>query len=295
MSPRKTFTDKTIDKFNRKKASRNSPQHAEAIARREANGGKPPQKPKNPKAIDRPITLPQDAIDWVKSMLVHEDEAIMGFNKPSNLSSQGGRGNFHNLDDLLWAFAKSNGKKPRLLHRLDRDTSGIILAAKTKPGAAFMGKAIAGRDVHKTYLCVVGNPHKLADSGVIEVPLRREEIGKEGYSRVCAPDHPDAQTAKTTYRVLDRTDTSALVLCEPFTGRMHQIRVHLAHLGAPIAGDVRYGGALSLDGIRVPRLMLHARAIEFPHPNGGRKTLEAPLNDDIRALCEGLGLKVSAG
>lgn len=285
------MTPKKQDKLNRKKASRQSPQHRAAIAERESKGwARPVQTPQNPKAIDRPLKLSDEEIVWVKSMLIHEDGVIMGFNKPSNLSSQGGRGNFHNLDDMLWAFARSNGNKPRLLHRLDRDTSGIILAAKTRTSAAFVGNAIAARDVHKTYVCIVANPHNLADEGVIDVPLRREEIGREAYSRVCAADHPDALTARTTYRVLSRTDTSALVQCEPFTGRMHQIRVHMAHLGCPIAGDVRYGGALSLDGLRVPRLMLHARAIEFPHPDGGRRRWEAPLSPDIQALCEGLGL-----
>lgn len=291
MTRKKPFTEKQQDKFNRKKASRQSPQHRAAVAEREAKGHvRQKQIGNNPRAIDRPLKLSEEEIVWVKSMLIHDDGVIMGFNKPFNLSSQGGRGNFHNLDDMLWAFAKSNGNKPRLLHRLDRDTSGIILAARTKPAAAFVGNAIAARDVHKTYLCIVGNPERLKDEGVIDVPLRREEIGREAYSRVCKADHPDALTAKTTYRVLSRTDTSALVRCEPFTGRMHQIRVHMAHLGCPIAGDVRYGGALSLDGVRVPRLMLHARAIDFPHPDGSRRNWEAPLGADIQALCDVLSL-----
>lgn len=273
-----------------KKMSKSSPQYLAAQARLEAKGGRPKQ-PKKLKAIDKPLMISDEEIVWVKSMLVYEDEAVMGFNKPSNLSSQGGRGNFHNLDDMLWAFAKSNGKKPRLVHRLDRDTSGIIIAARTKPGAAFLGAAIAARDVHKTYLCVVGNPQNLGAEGVVEAPMRREEIGREAYSRICDADHPDAQTARTTWRVISRSDEAALVLCEPYTGRMHQIRVHMAHLGASIAGDVRYGGALSLGGVRVPRLMLHARAVEFPHPTGGRKVVEAPLKSDIVELCAALRLE----
>ncbi|MFT3997553.1 MAG: RluA family pseudouridine synthase [Asticcacaulis sp.] len=291
MTPRKPLTDKKQDKLNRKKASRQSPQHSAAIAEREARGwSRPKQVSPNPKASERPLKLSDEEVVWVKSMLIEDDGVIMAFNKPFNLSSQGGRGNFHNLDDMLWAFARSNGKKPHLLHRLDRDTSGVILAAKTKPAAAFIGNAIAARQVQKTYLCLVANPQNLKDDGVIEAPLRREEIGREAYSRVCAPDHPDAQTARTHYTVLKRTDTTALVRCEPFTGRMHQIRVHMAHLGSPIAGDVRYGGALSLDGMRIPRLMLHALSIDVPHPQGGRRTYEAPLSADIEAVCKGLDL-----
>jgi len=291
MMPKKPFTDKKQDKLNRKKASRHSPQHSAAIAEREAKGWmRPKQVSPNPKASERPLKLSDEEVVWVKSMLIEDDGVIMAFNKPFNLSSQGGRGNFHNLDDMLWAFARSNGKKPHLLHRLDRDTSGVILAAKTKPAAAFIGNAIAARDVQKTYLCIVAHPQNLEAEGVIDAPLRREEIGREAYSRVCAADHPDAQTAKTRYRVLARNETAALVQCEPFTGRMHQIRVHMAHLGSSIAGDVRYGGALSLDGVIIPRLMLHARAIDVPHPQGGRRLYQAPLSADIEAVCEALGL-----
>lgn len=270
---------------NRKAIARQSPQYKAAMEAREASGRVNYKQPRKLKAIDKPIPLGDEEIVWVKSMLVFEDASVMGFNKPTNLSSQGGRGNFHNLDDLLWAFAKSNGKKPRLVHRLDRDTSGIIVAAKTKPAAAFLGHAIASRQVHKTYLCVVSNPQNLKDEGRVDVALRREEEGREAYSRVCPADHPDALTARTDYRVLKRTPEAALVLCEPFTGRMHQIRVHMAHLGSPIAGDVRYGGALSMGGMAIPRLLLHARGFAFPHPDGGHKQLEAPLSADIRRIC----------
>ena len=194
----------------------------------------------------------------------------------------------------MWAFAKSNGKKPRLIHRLDRDTSGIILVAKTKPAASFLGKAMIARQFHKTYLLVVSNPHNLKDRGVIDVPLRREEVGREAYSRVCAPDHPDALNALTHYEVVSRNDEAAVVIAKPHTGRMHQIRVHMAHMGSPIAGDPRYGGALSLGGRAVKRLMLHALQLEFPHPAGGNKTLSAPVHEDIVRLCEDLELNIDS-
>ena len=102
----------------------------------------------------------------------------------------------HTLDELLAAFAKSNGKRPRLVHRLDRDTSGVILAAKTKPAAAFLGKAMMGRRVDED---LPGHRRarraRAAATGVIEAPLRRDEQGREAYMRVCAADHPDAETA----------------------------------------------------------------------------------------------------
>ncbi|HXQ46629.1 MAG TPA: pseudouridine synthase, partial [Caulobacteraceae bacterium] len=91
--------------------------------------------------------LSADEIALVRSLVIHEDEHILAFNKPAGLSSQGGRGQVHTLDELLSAFAKSNGNRPRLVHRLDRDTSGVILTAKTKPAASFLGKALMGRRV----------------------------------------------------------------------------------------------------------------------------------------------------
>ena len=112
--------------------------------------------------------------------------------------------------------------------------------------------------------------------------------------RVCPPDHPDAETARTRYRTLAASDSAALVELRPETGRMHQLRVHLAAIGRPIAGDARYGGALVLDGAPVGRLMLHALAITFPHPAGGRSTLQAEPPNDFKSLSATLRTDVAA-
>src|SRR5579872_3656617 len=128
----------------------------------------------------------------VRAMVIHEDEHVLAFAKPAGLSSQGGRGQVHTLDELLFAFAKPNGNRPRLVHRLDRDTSGLILTAKTKPAAAFLGKALMGRRVEKSYLAIVAPGAPEPREGVIEAPLRRVEEGREAFMRVCEPDHPDA-------------------------------------------------------------------------------------------------------
>ena len=266
--------------------AKHSPEHLRALQKR---GPRAPQTPKILPPSKLPQRLSADEIAWVKSMLIYEDADIMGFNKPSGLSSQGGRGDGHNLDDMMWAFARSNGKRPKLVHRLDRDTSGILLVAKTQPAVSFLGKAMIRRAFDKTYLAIVSGPH-LPDTFTVDAPLRREEIGREAWTRIAPPDHPDAQTAHTDFAVLARRDDITLLRCQPHTGRMHQIRVHLAHLGAPIAGDIRYGGALSLDGHRVGRLMLHARSLTFPHPAGGDKTLSAPVPEDFADLCRALDL-----
>jgi tRNA pseudouridine32 synthase/23S rRNA pseudouridine746 synthase len=110
--------------------------------------------------------------------------------------------------------------------------------------------------------------------------------------RVCAADHPDAETARSRYRTLAATDGAALVELSPDTGRMHQLRVHMASIGRPIAGDSRYGGALMLGGAPVPRLMLHAASLVFPHPEGGERRISAPIPDDMHAVLDRLGLKV---
>src|SRR5580698_11362724 len=99
--------------------------------------------------------LSADEIAFVRALVIHEDDHIIALAKPAGLSSQGGRGQVHTLDELLFAFARSNGNRPRLIHRLDRDTSGVILTAKTKPAAAFLGKAMMARRLRKTYLAIV--------------------------------------------------------------------------------------------------------------------------------------------
>jgi tRNA pseudouridine32 synthase/23S rRNA pseudouridine746 synthase len=190
----------------------------------------------------------------------------------------------------LAAFAKASGNRPRLVHRLDRYTSGVILAARTKPAAGFLGKALMGRKVLKTYLAIVTPGAPQPPDGAISTALRREEIGREAYTRVAADDHPQAEAAETRYRTLKSGEGAALVECRPKTGRMHQLRVHLASVGRPIAGDVRYGGALVVEGEPVPRLMLHAAALQFPHPGGGERRISAPPPADFAALAHKLGL-----
>lgn len=240
--------------------------------------------------VPTPVQLSPDEIAFVRGLVLYEDADILALNKPAGLSSQGGRGQVHTLDELLWAFAKPGKARPRLIHRLDRDTSGVILTAKTKPAAGFLGKALMARKFRKTYLAVVTPGAPEPRNGVIDQPLRREEQGREAYMRPCAADHPDAEAARSRYRTRAQAAGAALLELDPETGRMHQLRVHLASIGRPIAGDARYGGALMVGGLPAPRLMLHAAALGFPHPAGGLKRLEAPLPDDMAGLLAGLGL-----
>lgn len=248
-----------------------------------------------PRAIDKAITLSPEEIAFVRSLVIHEDGEILALNKPPGLSSQGGRGQVHTLDELLWAFAKASGNRPRLVHRLDRDTSGVILTARTKPAAAFLGKAMmARRGFEKTYLALVGPSPPDPRQGRIEHALRREEIGREAYIRVCPDGEDGAQPALTRYRTLSEGAGAALIELRPETGRMHQLRVHLASLGRPILGDARYGGALTLNGEPVPRLMLHAASLGFPHPSGGKRRVSAPPPADMLAAMAAAGISPPA-
>lgn len=237
-----------------------------------------------------PIPLSDDQVALVRSLVFHEDAAVLALNKPAGLSSQGGRGQVVTLDEMLWAFARPGKARPRLIHRLDRDTSGVILAARTQPAASFLGKAMMARKIAKTYLAIVAPAAPVPPAGRITEALRRVETGREARMQVCAADHPDAEAAETHYRTLAATDDAALLEVSPRTGRMHQIRVHLASIQRPIAGDAWYGGALVIGGLPAPRLMLHASVLTFPHPEGGRMTLRAPLPKDFADLLSALGL-----
>lgn len=250
---------------------------------------KPP--PRRDKSAEKPpVQLSADEVAFVRGLVLYEDAEILALNKPAGLSSQGGRGQVHTLDELLWAFARPGKARPRLIHRLDRDTSGVILTAKTKPAAGFLGKALMARKLSKIYQAIVTPGAPEPPQGTIDLPLRRVEEGREAYMRVCEPGHPDAEAALSRYRTLKTAPDAALVELEPQTGRMHQLRVHLAAIGRPIAGDPRYGGALMVAGQPVPRLMLHARALAFPHPGGGRKRIEAEPPADMAELIRMLGL-----
>lgn len=223
----------------------------------------------------------------VRQLLVHEDAQLLVFNKPSGLAVQGGSGVAQSLEDMLGVFAKSNGKRPRLVHRLDRDTSGIIVAARTKPAAAFLSEAFAGRDVRKTYLAIVCGGAPDPNSGEIALSLKKSSRGGLDIMQI----DPDGQAALTLYRTLAGSADAALVELIPETGRMHQLRAHLAAIGRPIAGDGKYGGMFQLGRAEIPRLMLHAAALDLPHPEGGRRCFRAAPPPDFAATAKLLGLE----
>lgn len=233
---------------------------------------------------------------FVRGLVIHEDSAVLAFNKPSGLPVQTRNPDDRTLDALMAAFAKSNGKRPRLVHRLDAQTSGVIVAAKTQPAAAALSQAFAERMVDKTYLAVVtGSP--LAP-GVTEFSMAlSRHIARPGLElmRAARPGDQKSQSAVTRWRVLASAGNNHLLSVDPQTGRMHQIRVHLSIEGRPILGDPYYGGAGTLKGEPVPRLMLHAARLEIPHPTaGGRIVINAPPPADFLAVLSAAGLEMPA-
>lgn len=231
--------------------------------------------------------LSAEAAALARSLLIHEDAAVLAFNKPSGMASQGGGGVGRSLDDLLWAFAKSNGKRPRLVHRLDLGTSGVIIAARTQPAAAFLSAAFAGRDTQKTYLALVKGKIPQAEHGVIDAALVKVEEGGRPRMILAREGRKGAQSARTGWKILARNGDQALMQLSPETGRMHQIRVHLMSLGCPILGDALYGEGQATG----PRVMLHAARLEVPHPEGGTLVLEAPVPEDFREAAGRAGLQ----
>lgn len=231
-----------------------------------------------------PDIKPADA-EFARSLVFHEDDYLIAFDKPSGLAVQtrGNRGPC--LENLLPVFAKSNGKIPRLVHRLDAGTSGVLIAAKTKPAAAHLSEQFSKRFAKKTYLALVGGQLPLDGAGTIDQPLMKC-IGKRGVPPMIASDEEGAQTASTHWRIVARVDGAALVELRPKTGRMHQLRVHMKHLGCPILGDQLYGAGKE----RAPRLMLHAARLQLRLPDGEAVGLAAPVPEAMRDFGMSLGL-----
>jgi tRNA pseudouridine32 synthase/23S rRNA pseudouridine746 synthase len=229
--------------------------------------------------------------DFVRGLLIHEDDQILVFNKPPGLAVQiaGGRG--RSLDFLLWAFARSNGKRPRLVHRIDTGTTGVLIVARTKPAAAHLSAQFSERRASKTYRLLVGGAVPNEDEGIIETPLLKVPSDRGGREKMIAAQQglEGALSAETGWTILARNGPYAFIEARPVTGRMHQIRAHMAALGCPILGDRIYGtGQLS-----ATRLMLHAACLEITHPDGQALKLEAPLPEDFKTQAEALGVSLA--
>lgn len=229
--------------------------------------------------------LTDGQIRETRAMVIYEDAHCLVLNKPAGLAVQGGSGITDSVDARLDALMGKSGERPRLVHRLDKDTSGALLLAKTARDATLLTKAFAGKEVKKIYLALaMGVPDPR--TGKIDLPLSKQ--GGEGAEKMGA-DEEDGKRAITLYHVADHAhDRLSLIELAPVTGRTHQLRAHMAAIGHPILGDGKYGGKEAF----IPsmelgrRLHLHAWRIMLPSLG---LDVTAPLPEHIRASFKELG------
>lgn len=216
---------------------------------------------------------------WLRQLVVYEDDDLLVLNKPSGLAVQGGSGLTVHLEMLLDEFMVQ-GVKPRLVHRIDRETSGLLVLARSAAMARKMMDIFRDRAIEKTYLALC-SPPPVEKEGHIDLALDKVNVGTDIEKMQVVKN---GRAAQTGYRVISVNGSVALVEFRPLTGRTHQIRVHAAALGFPLLGDKKYGGDCDvLKTRRLPqRVHLHAHKLVFPHPKtGGILELMAPLTDDL--------------
>jgi 23S rRNA pseudouridine955/2504/2580 synthase len=221
--------------------------------------------------------------DFLASITLYEDDDLMVLNKPSGIAVQGGTKTAQHLDRLLEGLGDGPETRARLVHRLDRDTSGVLIVAKRRAVAAKLGREFQTRSVRKIYWALVKGVPK-PPQGKVEAALVKA-AGPEGDRvRKARPGEQErAQSAVTYYAVVDRAgQTVSFVSLKPVTGRQHQLRAHMAIIGHPILGDDKYHGDQDMPEGIDKRLHLHARRISFPHPSGeGIVDVTAPLPDHM--------------
>ncbi|HEY4070404.1 MAG TPA: RluA family pseudouridine synthase [Sphingomicrobium sp.] len=238
-------------------------------------------------------TLTADERQFVRDMVIYEDPNAFVLNKPPGLATQGGTKTTQHLDRLLDGLAADDNARPKLVHRLDKDTSGALLVARSARAAGHFAKAFSGRTARKVYWAlIVGVPDR--DEGMIDAPLAKQP-GTGGEKMHISPEH--GLPAKTRWRVIDRAgNRAAWVELQPLTGRTHQLRAHMAAIGHPIVGDAKYGGPEAfLTGGISRKLHLHARRIRIDAPDGGKIDVTADLPAHIAETLGTLGFSPMAG
>jgi len=254
----------------------------------------PPLKLDAPKAA--PGSLSEAAtrtLHALKDMILYEDADVMVLNKPAGLAVQGGSGITRNIDDMLEVMRDAKGQKPRLVHRLDRETSGCLLVAKTRFAATALTGSFRHRSARKIYWALVAGVPK-PKQGRISTYLAKEESEEDTIMRIAAHGDEGASHAVTYYAVVETSAQKlAWVSLKPVTGRTHQLRAHMAHIDHAIVGDPKYFNRENwqLPGGLQNRLHLLARRIVIPHPRGGVIDATAPLPPHMLQSWNLLGLE----
>ena len=236
--------------------------------------------------------------DVLRQMLIYEDEKVLVFNKPAGLAVQGGSGVARHVDDMLEAWRNKKGEKPRLVHRLDRDTAGVLVVARTRLAAMKLAESFRARETKKTYWALVkGVPPKREDK--LSTWLIKESTPDGDRVRVAKHGEKGADHAVSYYRVLEQAaQTLTWLEMEPYTGRTHQLRVHAASIGCPIIGDPKYFEAdtnWDFPGGLQNKLHLHARRIIIPHPDRGTIDVTAPMPPHMRQAWNLIGFDDTSG
>ena len=246
-----------------------------------------------PKAAPR---LSDRDSEEIQRLVIHRDDWVIALNKPPGLAVQGGSGTERHIDGMLDGLRFGFEERPRLVHRLDKDTSGLLLVARTGQAAKRLSESFRDRETEKLYWAVVvGVPPRT--EGAIDLPLAKRPGARD--RETMQVDHEEGQKALTHFKLLDRAgDRAALLALWPRTGRTHQLRVHCAEIGCPILGDRKYGGeeALLSAVADARRLHLHARRLTLPHPSGkGTLRLQAEPPAHFKRTLEAFGFSTSGG
>jgi 23S rRNA pseudouridine955/2504/2580 synthase len=248
---------------------------------------------KTGRPVRRQRELTADEVEFALGLVIHKDDAALVINKPAGLATQGGTKTENHVDGLLDALCYEQDNRPKLVHRLDKDTSGILLLARSARSAGHFAKAFSSRTARKVYWAlVVGVPS--IDDGFIDLPLGKQP-GSGGEKMHV--DEKEGQSARTRYRVVERAgNTCAWVELQPYTGRTHQLRVHMAAIGHPIVGDGKYGGKDAfLTGTISRKMHLHARRLRIDHPKGDQIDVRADLPPHMRDSFADLGFELELG
>ena len=254
----------------------------------------PPLKIEPPKPRDDAPVGQKDRA-FLKSITLHEDDDVLVLNKPMGLAVQGGSGTYRHIDGMLGSMIGKDGQRPRLVHRLDKDTSGCLLVAKTRFAATALAKTFRTRSARKIYWALVAGVPR-PRQGRVSTFLAKDEREDESVMRIAGHGEEGASHAVTYYAVVETAAQKlAWLSLKPVTGRTHQLRAHMEHIGHPIIGDEKYFRIENweLPGGMQNKLHLLARRIAVPHPRGGTIDVTAPLPEHMQQSFNLLGLDAS--
>jgi 23S rRNA pseudouridine955/2504/2580 synthase len=240
-----------------------------------------PPLPQGAEPAVRAAISPADKA-FVRGLALYEDDWVLVLNKPAGLAVQGGAKTRRHIDGLLGAWGEGLAR-PRLVHRLDRDTSGVLVLGRSPAAAAALAGAFARRESQKTYWAIV-HGHPKPDEGTIDLPLAKVGLGdRERVVVLDSADRRGAAAASEYLTIAASPDGAAWLALSPLTGRTHQLRAHLLAIGHPILGDGKYATPASKALSGPLKLQLHAQRVVMPHPAGGMIDLEAPLSVEMKA------------